>query len=1459
MSVLDKVEPAAPEEAPQAGLADDDEQADPSATGVLARIWGARGYFGGLISIALAFLGQMALLQRQDYALAMRLYVAAFLLFILTMLHPVWPFGRRRADLEAPEDAYPAPVRGDDGSDTDYPVGPAAADASPVPGAGAAQVETGEVPSSNGFRTGWVPETYAPQSSLPVRPARSRTSSGQMQAAAPAPAPVGRVFVPWTPEVEEVAAHRDRRDGKVRAEAGVEVEGKVEGRERRAASRRWLIAPGLAVSLLLMGGSAFVLWRDVADPLGGWLWAAALVVLFLTLVAGSRAQDPQASILPGPENDFFARGIPHISPRWEALLMGGILAVALVLRVYNLEYHPGIFGDEGERGMDARAINEGRQTLLFGYGWWGVPNVYFYLVAYCLRIFGDNMVGDRMLSVISGMLVVWYVYRIGRLLWGQRVGLLAGAIMAVWPFALQFSRHATESTPTGALWAIGFFYLFMAMRYRKWSDWALAGGAWGFSLYFYAAGKLVIPLVAVVGMYCLIRWRMRFLRQYALGFILLGLAFLMACLPYLIYMYKDEWRGFVGRAQETSIFSPQNQAPTFSRYGIPYDPAWATRSMLDNIRSDPVPWIRLVYEQARETFDTLYRRSDQGYFYRIENHNGSMLSPILAAISLIGIVYALWKFWDGRFGLLMLWFCVGMAGSVFTNWGGTDAPYVQRIVCAWPTITLFPAIVLDRTFAAAWPIDRALARRYATVPLLALLVYVGADSYHEYFVHFWSLCPYCSPTAQARYAQALGQDYKAYQLGIGGYDIYFTYGSTRFVAKGVEGEDMLVPANMLPVTDNNGKGLAFIIYQNNAEYLPLIRLFYPGGKEEPVALQDGVEQFKSYKLTREQVAAFQTLHASYTPVGGTPVSRDEPNLGTARMNGAWSPPPGLTYPARAEWKGGLVAPSYGVYTFEVSGTGDARLEIDGRVFFDEASPGGAQSRSVQVVLARGIHDVRLSGTLRDAHSRIEALWSPGGSPPAPIQPRLLYAGPTGGLSAEVASLFNPDLLRSDDPFGGQAVAQRRSDPFVGYREAGSMLNTLGAPAATIRWRGKLNAPVDGSYTFTVNSSGPVVVMIDGRTVLDTTGSGSAPSPVNLSRGPHDVDIRWAWNGGQARIEWSWTAPNGASGIVPPTVLTPLARSWTPEEMPDAPPAVQTQPPPPPEQNASEKLEPDAVLGGGLSNARGLAVDAQGYIYVGDRGNHRIVVLSPDGKVVRSMGKAPAATPPPGKDLQPQPDELGDVKDLAVSADGSVVYALDASRLQLYNGKTGELLRTIPLDLYGANGVDLAPDGSVYIADTGHNRVLKLPPVPPDPAKPLDPAQFVSYTGTDRDRFEQPIEVAVDHANPGRIYAIDLNDRLLQLSEEEQGNITGEWRLLIGRDEWGGRLAVSPDGAKVYMSDPDRRRVAVINVADGTISYFGTEGSGPGQFRWPSGIAVGPGGKVYVLDRLNNNVQVFTVP
>src|SRR5205814_5844466 len=115
----------------------------------------------------------------------------------------------------------------------------------------------------------------------------------------------------------------------------------------------------------------------------------------------------------------------------------------------------------------------------------------------------------------------------------------------------------------------------------------------------------------------------------------------------------------------------------------------------------------------------------------------------------------------------------GMLGAALTM----DTPSVQRLVGAWPALMLFPAALLDRVFAAAWPLNLGLARRWATVPLAGLVVVFGVGGYREYFVHYASLCPYCDSTMQARYAQVLGQDYRAYQLGVGDYYVPFNYGS----------------------------------------------------------------------------------------------------------------------------------------------------------------------------------------------------------------------------------------------------------------------------------------------------------------------------------------------------------------------------------------------------------------------------------------------------------------------------------------------------------------------------------------------------------------------------------------------------------------------------------------------------------------------------------------------------------
>ena len=70
------------------------------------------------------------------------------------------------------------------------------------------------------------------------------------------------------------------------------------------------------------------------------------------------------------------------------------------------------------------------------------------------------------------------------------------------------------------------------------------------------------------------------------------------------------------------------------------------------------------------------------------------------------------------------------------------------------------------------------------------------------------------------------------------------------------------------------------------------------------------------------------------------------------------------------------------------------------------------------------------------------------------------------------------------------------------------------------------------------------------------------------------------------------------------------------------------------------------------------------------------------------------------------------------------------------------------------------------------------------------------------------------------------------------------------------VAVAPTG-EVYVTDLNNHRVQVFS-GDGTHLYeWGTYGSGDGQFMHPRGVALDGGGNVYVTDSVNHRIQVFT--
>ncbi|MEA3344921.1 MAG: TIGR03663 family protein, partial [Chloroflexota bacterium] len=69
------------------------------------------------------------------------------------------------------------------------------------------------------------------------------------------------------------------------------------------------------------------------------------------------------------------------------------------------------------------------------------------------------------------------------------------------------------------------------------------------------------------------------------------------------------------------------------------------------------------------------------------------------------------------------------------------------------------------------------------------------------------------------------------------------------------------------------------------------------------------------------------------------------------------------------------------------------------------------------------------------------------------------------------------------------------------------------------------------------------------------------------------------------------------------------------------------------------------------------------------------------------------------------------------------------------------------------------------------------------------------------------------------------------------------------------IAIGPEG-RVYVADGGNHRVQAFDGEGKFLREWGAQGGGPGQFQEPWGLAVAPDGEVYVADTWNHRVQVF---
>ena len=122
---------------------------------------------------------------------------------------------------------------------------------------------------------------------------------------------------------------------------------------------------------------------------------------------------------------------------------------------------------------------------------------------------------------------------------------------------------------------------------------------------------------------------------------------------------------------------------------------------------------------------------------------------------------------------------------------------------------------------------------------------------------------------------------------------------------------------------------------------------------------------------------------------------------------------------------------------------------------------------------------------------------------------------------------------------------------------------------------------------------------------------------------------------------------------------------------------------------------------------GLSVGPDGLIYVADTWNHRIVVINPDGQVVRTFGEFGNNEDSPDPNLNP--GTFYGPRDVVVFNDEIYVTDTGNERVQVF-GPDGSFRRawggtgTGPGQLIEPVGIAVSDDSRVYVADSGNGRI-----------------------------------------------------------------------------------------------------------------------------------------------------------
>jgi 4-amino-4-deoxy-L-arabinose transferase-like glycosyltransferase len=376
----------------------------------------------------------------------------------------------------------------------------------------------------------------------------------------------------------------------------------------------------------------------------------------------------------------------------EMAMLFVITVIALFLRVTNLDHFPStMHGDEGEMGMEAlRVLGIGTPITPFGLGWGLFPNLFYYIQAGSINIFGRNGIGLRMVPALFGTACVPLVYLIGRKFWGKVAGFTGAWLISVSHFNIHYSRLGLNNIES-AFFMILFVLLFLVPYSHNLSDedqelkkigasnplkdkfkitpYIAVGLTCGVAQYMYLGSRLILIVALPLYIFLFIRRRINIVQ-----IVIVGLTALLAFAPLGLH-YLQDLNTIIARTDTVSIFNPGNIKAGYGQN------ATLSNSLFS-----------IIQGQFTKTIKFYLQSGDRSSFYPPSIPSFDVVTALLFWLGL-GTVFSRSRRLPEM--VLILWFFFGIIfGGVLTN----HAPNGPRLLTSTSAIFIMAGVFTQRTW-----------------------------------------------------------------------------------------------------------------------------------------------------------------------------------------------------------------------------------------------------------------------------------------------------------------------------------------------------------------------------------------------------------------------------------------------------------------------------------------------------------------------------------------------------------------------------------------------------------------------------------------------------------------------------------------------------------------------------------------------------------------------------------------